>query len=756
MDRIATNTASNTEQNASPVSESSTIDPTATDVSQVGQLDEFLPQNTEENVAKNDANEAMSHETVPDDGESMSSLANNGLSARPKRSIKPTEKTIENKRQSDHAKLEKLWRNTSNAITKSQKTPDSIDELKSHTSEVRSAFHEYHAVSLGLLEFLAKNEHRSEYEALQKLTNDRSQYVQTAVNEANERKKELFLKIGSSHFSHSSRNSKASSITARALAKAEATAALKKLQMQKWQSVRESKAALEIQQQELALAKKKMEEKARMESLRLEEEAAVALAKAQAIERELGLEEHLDYEKPDLPEDNPLERVQHYVASQVFTEPNIVSPTSDVSHRPNTVSPPPDVSHRSNIVNSPPDVSHRPNTVSPPPDVSHRPNTVSPPPDVSHRPNIVNSPPDVSDSTNDVNSPSGVSNYPSIVNSPPDVSGHPNINLHPPGKSHHPNVDLSYAPNRPYHVPRLQSTDDVIDAVHEELPKRTLDPLVGAFVPRPTNICTDPNANVMNSYIQFMSRREVIANKIQKFDDNPKNFCSWRETFKNMIRGISITPSEELSLVVEHTTGESKKLAERLRNAYISKPTEGVTVLWQKLAQRFGSNVVITEVHLRDFPKIAYRDNKKLQELGDLLLELQCAKSDGGCPGLGILDEPPYIRPVVAKLPGDIQGRWQRHAYRYKKDHPTITYPPFSEFATFIQELALERNDPNLIIEVPNRDRKPVGHRPSFCHEEKRLASRKQTSGPATIVMDRTHSPVPRQIGVPSTINHTR
>ena len=228
MDRIATNTASNTEQNASPVSESSTIDPTAADVSQVGQLDEFLPQNTEENVAKNDVNEAMPHETVPDDGESMSSLANNGLSARPKRSIKPTEKTIENKRQSDHAKLEKLWRNTSNAITKLQKTPDSIDELKSHTSEVRSAFHEYHAVSLGLLEFLAnlnEPQHRSEYEALQKLTNDRSQYVQTAVNEANERKKELFLEIGSSRFSRSSRNSKASSITARALAKAEATAA---------------------------------------------------------------------------------------------------------------------------------------------------------------------------------------------------------------------------------------------------------------------------------------------------------------------------------------------------------------------------------------------------------------------------------------------------------------------------------------------------------------------------------------------------
>ena len=72
MDRIATNTASNTEQyrakRQSCFRPSSTIDPTAADVSQVGQLDEFLPQNTEENVAKNDANEAMPHETVPDAG----------------------------------------------------------------------------------------------------------------------------------------------------------------------------------------------------------------------------------------------------------------------------------------------------------------------------------------------------------------------------------------------------------------------------------------------------------------------------------------------------------------------------------------------------------------------------------------------------------------------------------------------------------------------------------------------------------------
>ena len=142
-------------------------------------------------------------------------------------------------------------------------------------------------------------------------------------------------------------------------------------------------------------------------------------------------------------------------------------------------------------------------------------------------------------------------------------------------------------------------------------------------------------------------------------------------------------------------------------------------ILWQKLSQRFGSNAVITEVHLnklKDLPKIGFRDNKKLQELGDLLLELQCAKNDGGYRGLRILDEPAYIKPVIAKLPGDIQSRWQKRAFRYKKQHAEVDYPPFSEFVTFIQELSLERNDPNLIIEIP--EKKNTGMRnPSWRQE---------------------------------------
>lgn len=44
-----------------------------------------------------------------------------------------------------------------------------------------------------------------------------------------------------------------------------------------------------------------------------------------------------------------------------------------------------------------------------------------------------------------------------------------------------------------------------------------------------------------------------------------------------------------------------------------------------------------------------------LQELGDLLLELQCAKQDGGLTGLKILDEPAFLKPLRVKIPSDLQ-----------------------------------------------------------------------------------------------------
>ena len=82
-------------------------------------------------------------------------------------------------------------------------------------------------------------------------------------------------------------------------------------------------------------------------------------------------------------------------------------------------------------------------------------------------------------------------------------------------------------------------------------------------------------ADRMECFIQFMARREVIANKIEKFDDRPEKLNTWKAAFKNMTNDVNITASEELALMLEYTTGESKRLVQWLRNAYVENPTAG-------------------------------------------------------------------------------------------------------------------------------------------------------------------------------------
>ena len=55
---------------------------------------------------------------------------------------------------------------------------------------------------------------------------------------------------------------------------------------------------------ELAFARRKREEQARLESLPAEQEAATAVARAKAIDEELGLSH--EYQLPDLPVENPV------------------------------------------------------------------------------------------------------------------------------------------------------------------------------------------------------------------------------------------------------------------------------------------------------------------------------------------------------------------------------------------------------------------------------------------------------------------
>ena len=524
-------------------------------------------------------------------------------STRPKRVSKPSAKVIANRLQEDTAKLERLWKETAGAISKLQGTPDSVEAPRKAVRVLRSAFNECQLVWVSLMDFTActsSPEHRQERQRLEEIMRTRKELVQAAINKGIDRKNDILQELGSARSGSLASRGSMSSSTLRAHARGEAAAALKKAEMQRRINEHQcnSAVALELeerkrQEDELAFARRKREEEARLECLRVDQEAAAAVARAKAIDEELRVRN--EDQLPDLPLEEPSKRVRNFINSQL---------------------------NESDPRGQEPEASR----------------------------------------------------------------------LTAPGFS---------SRSVKEETPQGQELDLPRFTVPGFMPKKEMpDPRAPPFTPSRTAQYSDP-ADRMDCFIQFMARRELIANKIEKFNNRPENFNTWKAAFKNMTSDVNITANEELALMLEYTTGESKRLVQRLRNAYIENPSPGVRESWKKLGERFGSTAVITNVQLNKltmFPALASKDNKGLQELGDLLLELQCAKEDGGVAGLKILDESAFLKPVLVKLPQDLQGRWQRHAYRYKTQHH-VDYPPFREFSSFIQEVAREQNDPYLSME---------------------------------------------------------
>lgn len=109
------------------------------------------------------------------------------------------------------------------------------------------------------------------------------------------------------------------------------------------------------------------------------------------------------------------------------------------------------------------------------------------------------------------------------------------------------------------------------------------------------------------------------------------------------------------------------------------------------------SNNRVLFARMENFPRISSKDTYKFSELGDLLRELESAKSEGYLPGLSYLDTARGVTPTVAKLPYSLQERWLAHGSQYKEQY-NVCFPPFAFFTVCICNEAHGRNDPSFIF----------------------------------------------------------
>jgi len=170
-----------------------------------------------------------------------------------------------------------------------------------------------------------------------------------------------------------------------------------------------------------------------------------------------------------------------------------------------------------------------------------------------------------------------------------------------------------------------------------------------------------PETQVSSDLTKYLIRREMVSSGLLKFDDCPENYWAWKASFVNSTRELNLTAREELDLMVKWLGKDSSEQVKRIRSVHVLNAIAAVSMAWQRLEECYGAPEVIENALLKkieNLPKLSNKDNHKLRELGDILLELECAKADGYLPGLAYLDTPRGVNPIVEKLPISLQEKW--------------------------------------------------------------------------------------------------
>ena len=206
----------------------------------------------------------------------------------------------------------------------------------------------------------------------------------------------------------------------------------------------------------------------------------------------------------------------------------------------------------------------------------------------------------------------------------------------------------------------------------------------------------DVNGNI-SDLAKFLTRSQLVTSELSCFDDQPENYLSWRSTFTSVLQGLDISANDEVDLLIKWLGPESSQLARRMKSVSIGHPSAALRLIWTRLEERYGAPEAIEKAlfaKLDNFPKISNRDNSRLSELADLVLELEAAKQDSYLQGLAYLDTARGVGPIVEKLPFYLQEKWITYGSKYKEEK-RVAFPPFAVFSDFIRREARARNDPS-------------------------------------------------------------
>ncbi|XP_021355873.1 uncharacterized protein LOC110451959 [Mizuhopecten yessoensis] len=155
--------------------------------------------------------------------------------------------------------------------------------------------------------------------------------------------------------------------------------------------------------------------------------------------------------------------------------------------------------------------------------------------------------------------------------------------------------------------------------------------------------------------------------RFTRFQDDPVTYTVW-----NITEELGVNPLEEIDLLVKWLGPKSSKQALSLRSANAYNPVCGLHRIWDRLDARYGTPELVESAlrkKITSFPKLTNKDNKRLYDLLDLLLEVASLKETPEyMPLLATYDTSLGVNQIVSKITYYLQNRWMSKAANFHSD----------------------------------------------------------------------------------------
>jgi hypothetical protein len=103
-----------------------------------------------------------------------------------------------------------------------------------------------------------------------------------------------------------------------------------------------------------------------------------------------------------------------------------------------------------------------------------------------------------------------------------------------PDMSHYVTQTTNLYPN--FHVPATGTTQQA-----------TFIPTNGPTIPSTSN----SQVQLCELVTKMMARKDIVLSRLINYNDSPIQYLSWKQTFKAVIEELSVTPAEELDLLIK-------------------------------------------------------------------------------------------------------------------------------------------------------------------------------------------------------------